>query len=61
MGTDTGAVATVICKHTLIDISIRTTRDMQGLVWDEPELAHEYNFDVENIIAGYATWRNATS
>ena len=25
------------------------TSDMQGLVWGEPELAHEYNFDVENI------------
>ena len=22
---------------------------MQGLVWGEPELAHEYDFDVENI------------
>ena len=21
---------------------------MQGLVWGEPELAHEYDFDVEN-------------
>ena len=25
------------------------TSDMQGLVWGEPELAHEYDFDVENI------------
>ena len=24
---------------------------MQGLVWGEPELAHEYDFDVEKIIA----------
>ena len=22
---------------------------MQGLVWGEPEFAHEYDFDVENI------------
>ena len=27
------------------------TSDMQGLVWDERELAHEYDFDVENTIA----------
>ena len=27
------------------------TSDMQGLVWGEPELAHEYDFDMENIIA----------
>ena len=27
------------------------TSDMQGLVWGEPELVHEYDFDVENIIA----------
>ena len=27
-----------------------TTSDMQGLVWGEPELAHEYVFDVKNII-----------
>ena len=25
------------------------TSDMQGLIWGEPELAHEYDFDVENI------------
>ena len=25
------------------------TSDMQSLVWGEPELAHEYDFDVENI------------
>ena len=24
---------------------------MQGLVWGKPELAHEYDFDVDNIIA----------
>ena len=24
---------------------------MQGLVWSEPELAREYDFDVEKIIA----------
>ena len=24
------------------------TSDMQGLVWGEPELAHEYDIDVEN-------------
>ena len=23
---------------------------MQGLVWGEPELAHEYDFDVENSL-----------
>ena len=27
------------------------TSNTHGLVWDEPELAHEYDFDVENIIA----------
>ena len=27
------------------------TSDMQGLVWGKPELAHEYDFDVEKIIA----------
>ena len=26
---------------------------MQGLVWGEPELAHEYDFDVEKIIAKF--------
>ena len=25
------------------------TSDMQGLVWGEPELAHEYDFDVETL------------
>ena len=25
------------------------TSDMQGLVWGEPELAHEYHFDVESV------------
>ena len=24
------------------------TSDMQGLIWGEPELAHKYDFDVEN-------------
>ena len=39
---------------------------MQGLVWGEPELAHEYDFDVKYIFMAmkesfkYATWRNAT-
>ena len=34
-----------------------------ALVWGESELAHEYDFDVENIIGSlkYATWRNALS
>ena len=27
------------------------TSDMQGLAWGEPELAREYDLDVENIIA----------
>ena len=27
--------------------------DMQGLVWGEPELVHEYDFDVEKIIAKF--------
>ena len=40
------------------------TSDMQDLVWGEPELTQEYDFDVENIIiAGslkYATWRNGS-
>ena len=26
--------------------------DMQGLVWGDPELAHEYHFVVENIYRG---------
>ena len=40
------------------------TSDMQGLVWGKPELAHEYDFDVENIIAKdrkFEVCRNATS
>ena len=36
--------ATDFCR-----VSIRNnTSDMQGLVWGEPELAHEYDIDVEN-------------
>ena len=27
-----------------------TTSDMQGLFWGKALLAHEYDFDVENII-----------
>ena len=30
------------------------TSDMQGLVWGEPELAYEYEFDVENMKLKYA-------
>ena len=42
------------------------TSDMQALVWGEPDLAHEYDFDVENIIAENrglkcVSWRNTTS
>ena len=38
----------------------------QGLVSGEPELAHECDFDVENIIAKkrkfeYARWKNPSS
>ena len=29
------------------------TSDIQGLVWGEPELAHEYDFDVENITKNF--------
>ena len=36
------------------------TSDMQGLFWGKPELAHVYNFDMENI-KKYATKRNAAS
>ena len=33
--------------------TLSVTSDMQGLVWGEPELAHEYDFDVEKIIAKF--------
>ena len=35
--------AVIISHYSII------TSDMQGLVWGEPELAYEYDFDVENI------------
>ena len=31
-------------------VSSDTTSDMQGLVWGEPELAHKYDFDVEDMM-----------
>ena len=38
---------------------------MQDLVWGEPQLAQQYDFDVENTAnkgsSKCATWRNATS
>ena len=48
--------------HAIIII----TSDMQSLVWGEPELAHEYHFDVKKHYSKeqevkYALWRNATS
>ena len=45
----------------MVGYIIIITSDMQGLVWGEPELAHEYDFDVENIIVEVSTWRNTNS
>ena len=36
--------------HVIASMCTVLVDDMQGLVWGEPELAHEYDFDVENII-----------
>ena len=43
---------TELFKHSALSSETsKITSDMQDLVWGEPELAHEYDFDVQNIIA----------
>ena len=62
----------LLCAASYAEVSVMrwlgwltmTTSDMQGLVWGEPELAHKYDFDVENIIAKnrkFEVCRNATT